>query len=317
MDDKGRTISPFVGNHKHYLRFGNAGNDFDKFTIAFPEKLSNDADAFEYVTPHYEKRVAMYFDPNVGSRQANNTLVTTPRDSWTMGMNVHYNESETREAQFVVIKRGGASSLSITGKSCIVNCVLPPVPVIPLEEVTNLWSDPKTWKNLPNRIPLEGEDVIVPTDYNVIYDIGISPLFKSLEINGRVTFLPGQPAELNTYSIWVRAGELFAGNATHAHDGTVNITLHGNALTPSAFVFSPNIRTMNKNFIVTGTVKFYGKVRSTTTRLHSEVYPNQELFFVAPNLDWKKGDEIALTASNRNIVSYETATILDYLPGNG
>ena len=191
MDDKGRTISPFVGNHKHYLRFGNAGNDFDKFTIAFPEKLSNDADAFEYVTPHYEKRVAMYFDPNVGSRQANNTLVTTPRDSWTMGMNVHYNESETREAQFVVIKRGGASSLSITGKSCIVNCVLPPVPVIPLEEVTNLWSDPKTWKNLPNRIPLEGEDVIVPTDYNVIYDIGISPLFKSLEINGRVTFLPG------------------------------------------------------------------------------------------------------------------------------
>jgi len=88
-------------------------------------------------------------------------------------------------------------------------------------------------------------------------------------------------------------------------------------MTPSAFVFSPNIRTMNKNFIVTGTVKFYGKVRSTTTRLHSEVYPNQELFFVAPNLDWKKGDEIALTASNRNIVSYETATILDYLPGNG
>ena len=59
-----------------------------------------------------------------------------------------------------------------------------------MADVTNLWSDPKTWKHLDNRIPVEGEDVLVPSGYNVIYDIGISPLFKSLEINGRVTFKP-------------------------------------------------------------------------------------------------------------------------------
>ena len=67
---------------------------------------------------------------------------------------------------------------------------MPPVEEEELADVTNLWSDPKTWKHLDNRIPVEGEDVLVPSGYNVIYDIGISPLFKSLEINGRVTFKP-------------------------------------------------------------------------------------------------------------------------------
>ena len=66
--EKGGKITPFVGNHKYYLRFGNAGNDFETFKIAFPGRLSNDGDTFEFVTPHYEQRAAIWFDPNNGSR---------------------------------------------------------------------------------------------------------------------------------------------------------------------------------------------------------------------------------------------------------
>lgn len=114
------------------------------------------------------------------------TLVNTPAEELVMGMNAVYNDTATREMQFVVNARDGSNSLAITGHRCIYNCVIYVAPVYdkPLEKETNLWSDPKTWKNLPNRIPLEGEDVVIESGRNVIYDIGRSPLFKSLEING-------------------------------------------------------------------------------------------------------------------------------------
>lgn len=116
---------------------------------------------------------------------------------------------------------------------------------------------------------MAGEVLVVPSGYNVVYDIGESPLFTSLEINGKVTFKRGQPAKINTFALWVRAGIVEAGNATHPFDSTVDIVLHGNNTTPSSFVFHPNVQVGNKNFIVTGTVNFFGTPRSTSSRLLS------------------------------------------------
>ena len=58
------------------------------------------------------------------------------------------------------------------------------------------WSNPSTWTNLPNRIPLEGEDIEIMDGWDVVYDIGISPVFESLQVNGKLSFLRGQPALL-------------------------------------------------------------------------------------------------------------------------
>jgi hypothetical protein len=57
--------------------------------------------------------------------------------------------------------------------------------------VTHFWSDPGSWPNLSNRIPLEGEAVVIDSKMEIIYDIGISPVFESLEINGKLSFLYG------------------------------------------------------------------------------------------------------------------------------
>ena len=80
---------------------------------------------------------------------------------------------------------------------------------------------------------------MIPPGENVVYDLGESPLYKSLEINGRLGFLPGQDHKLNTRSVWVRAGMLEIGTEDEPFDGTVEIMLHGNNTSPSEFVFAP------------------------------------------------------------------------------
>ena len=113
-----------------------------------------------------------------------------------MGMNVVYNDTETREVLFVVNGRDGSSSLDMTGHRCLENCEsLEPVEE---NEPTGLhyWSDPATWLNLPMRIPLEGEEVHIEDGWDVIYDIGTSPVFQSVQINGKLTFKQGEPALL-------------------------------------------------------------------------------------------------------------------------
>ena len=180
---------PFVTGHRYYIRWAH-GLDFDSVNVQIiPWLWDKDDGNVEFVMPFYETRAAMNFNAN--GRKANMTYVNTPYDEMVMGMNAVYNQTDIREAHFVVNGDSGAGDMSIQGLRCIVNCqpVLPPVIDVPVEIETHLWSDPKTWKNLDNRIPLPGEAVRVESGWNIIYDIGISPLYQSVEINGKVTFL--------------------------------------------------------------------------------------------------------------------------------
>ena len=55
-----------------------------------------------------------------------------------------------------------------------------------------MWSNIDTWANVfdPPRVPVAGDEVKILEDMNVIYDVdlGTSPVFKSLEINGKLSF---------------------------------------------------------------------------------------------------------------------------------
>ena len=74
------------------------------------------------------------------------------------------------------------------------------------------WSDPNSWQYDPPRIPREGEDVVIESHMNILFDIEQSPKLRSLEVNGRLTFVQGADRELRSYKIWVRGGELFIGS---------------------------------------------------------------------------------------------------------
>lgn len=153
--------------------------------------------------------------------------------------------------------------------------------------------------------------------WTVIYDIGISPIFKSVQVNGKLEFLYGQPAILRTYSMWVRAGRVDVGTADAPFDSTVEIQLQGNNTSESQFIFSQAIPTGTKNLIITGTMNMFGTPRTRVTRLLETAYPQQEQIIVETGLDWKNGDKLALPATNANPHNSETVIVEDYDADSG
>jgi len=64
-------------------------------------------------------------------------------------------------------------------------------------------------------LPVDGDEVVIPSDWYMLYDISESdaPKLASLEINGDLTFLEGEDRLLKVYNLWVRAGELNIGTS--------------------------------------------------------------------------------------------------------
>lgn len=233
-----------------------------------------------------------------------------------MGSNVVYNDTETREMIFTVNGRKDNSNMLIKGRRCIVNCTIDDIEENE-DQVTRLWSDVANWPKLDNRIPIAGEAVVIEDGYDIIYDIGESPLFKSIEINGKLSFLQGQPAVVNTYSLWIRAGEMNVGTAEEPFDSTVEIKLHGNNTSESQFVFSEQIPVGNKNLIVTGKLNMFGTPRKRLTRLTQSLYPGQDQLFTEAGLDFVNGDKLGLPATNNDPYQSETVTVESYDSMNG
>ena len=88
-------------------------------------------------------------------------------------------------------------------------------------------------------------------------DVYETPVLGSLEINGKLTCLQGQPCLIHAYNFWVRGGILEIGTASEPFDDTAIITLHGNN-TEEYWAFTPQIDSGNKNLVVTGTANIYG-----------------------------------------------------------
>jgi hypothetical protein len=62
------------------------------------------------------------FIASQGGLQANETMINMSEELLTLGMNVVYNESDTREMHFIVNGRDSSSSLSLEGFRCAGNC---------------------------------------------------------------------------------------------------------------------------------------------------------------------------------------------------
>ena len=144
---------------------------------------------------------------DVNSDTSFNTLV--------LGSNGVFNETNPREMYFVVNGRDDSSELKITGYRCKDHC-----PVDPNDEQEESepvpWSAPETWFNVfgENRVPIAGEEVRIITGMNVVYDIGDSPVFKNIAIDGKLSFADNQNAKINAQEIWVRRGEMNIGTST-------------------------------------------------------------------------------------------------------
>ena len=89
----------------------------------------------------------------------------------------------------------GLRRLDLTGVRCIGGCPQKGIEERPLDLVPRYWSNPSAWDNLPGRIPIEGDAVVVESGWNMIMDIEQTPELASLQINGKLTVVSGAKKE--------------------------------------------------------------------------------------------------------------------------
>ena len=194
-----------------------------------------------------------------------------------------------------------------------------------MEDRIRYWSVLGDWQDVMNQrtrvaLPIDGEEIEIPSNWNMMYDITVAatPKLTSLEVNGRLTFLPGADRKIMTYTLWVRAGELNIGSAADPFPNMATIELQGDN-SEEYFAFTKAIEAGNKNLVITGTVNMYGQSRTANgrTRLMTTVYRGMTLFYVSPGLDWQAGEQVVLAPTNMRTLDTDICTIRSYNAADG
>lgn len=210
-----------------------------------------------------------------------------------------YNQTEVRQFNFVVNGKNmtNRQDLKITAHRCLVNCEEEEIEEVEEEEISSdfiYWSDLGSWES--GSLPVDGEDVEILPGVNMYLDID-TPMLNKLTINGRLT-LPSNEETPTTVSIhakiiYVRQGELLAGTETVPYNGNINIILYGEP-TDETIAYNVFVETGNKVLAIVGTVKLYGLPRDRMSRLKAVALRTDISVYVATNLDWVAGDQVAL-----------------------
>jgi len=138
------------------------------------------------------------------------------------------------------------------------------------------WSDPDSWPS--GEVPVEGDDVVIESAMWIEFDVEDTPILKSLEINGRLTF-KNDPEEavdrtLRSHWVYVRAGELHIGTEEEPYNGVATIHLYGRPL-DETLAFSMITEGGNKGLFIVGNVTMYGQPRDNWSRLRDNCYKGQ------------------------------------------
>lgn len=309
---------PFVTGHNYQVRWAH-GLDFTKMTLRTISSAQQETDLpIELMIKHFDVREAVWVDTNL-ERVDNETLTTKDPLTLQTGDNIVYNDTETREIHLLINGRNDTiNKITMTGVRCISNCVEEIIDE-ELEDTPRFWSDIASWTNLPNRLPLEDEDIEIKSGWNMICDIVNPPKLNHLQINGKLTFMQGMDIHLQAHSIFVRAGELEIGTAAVPFTGKAKITLHGDH-TESFFAFTRLVEAGNKNLVITGKASIFATPRdpaSQMVRLVRTAVKGDTSIYVPIGLDWVTGDMVALAPTNMRTMDSDSATLVSYNSATG
>lgn len=141
----------------------------------------------------------------------NGSLLSTASSDLKTGMNIVYNDTATRLAEFIVTGNydsEGDREIEMLGIQCLGNCV-EEVETVEIDSEYVFWSDPDSWPS--GSVPAEGEDVTIEPGVNMLLDVEEPPIFNFVKIQGRLTFNPDHPCHLQAYQVFVQGGELYVG----------------------------------------------------------------------------------------------------------
>ncbi|KAK7898488.1 hypothetical protein WMY93_019341 [Mugilogobius chulae] len=202
---------------------------------------------------------------------------------------------------------------------CIAPTPAPPatLPPLPDKRPANFirWSDASFWNKSAennNTVPGEGAQVVVPAGEWVVLDVSTPPLGK-LTVKG-VLEIPDDlnttssgsrrrrstaaPVVLNAVHILIEGGRLIAGSPESPFEGELHIVLKGNHRTTDwPLPNGPNLG--SKALGVFGTLELYGKPPNVYhTKLSATSAAGTNTLTLAKAVDWKVGDEVAVSTSS-------------------
>ena len=315
-------VIPMITNYEYKVHIGQ-GADFTSLEgeYSYKELLNGETKAFIVHFNHTERAEAFYFDytDSSNARQSSSSL-TSPlslTDTTQTGGSLYMNNvtrhttlkfdgqaEDTLKFKFIrdeCITVGGCNNKNMPGDEEI-------------EEDPRYWSDTRSWQT--NKLPVEGEDVIIESSWNMILDIPETPILRSLEINGRLTVQnDGSSYELKSYLIYVRKGELIVGTKDEPFTGTTIFTLHGDRSSLDVYFHDKMFEGGNKVIANTGKVRMYGKPITTKwTRLAAIAKAGATSIEVIGDIrDWAAGDELGIAPSGRDYTHRDFAVIKEII----
>jgi hypothetical protein len=183
---------PFVTNHRYRVHW-RQGLDFERMKFEVSENWET-TDHNVLINMNFtETREVMNVttDYGAGDLIANTTLTTKASTAWQTGDNICYNDTDTRQFEFVINgKNSSKSEILINGHQCFYGeCSLGEIDEFGLESWERNWSDVANWES--GVLPVEGDDVEIKSGKNFFLDLDETPILNSLTINGRLTFRTG------------------------------------------------------------------------------------------------------------------------------
>ena len=186
---------------------------------------------------------------------------------------------------------------------------------VPDPGVTKRWSDPSTWDN--SMPPGLNDDVLITGPGSVVeLDVLNSPRLNSITIENGAKLVVADPAivhaegsmslQLNVAHIHVMGmnSAFEAGSEAVPLQGRVSIRLYGTKNTPP---LHGNGEAGNKAiFVHGGRLDFHGAPRIPTwTRLGATANAGSTSLVVQGEVDWKEGEEIAITSSDFDVAGFD------------
>jgi len=129
-----------------------------------------------------------------------------------------------------------------------------------------MWSDIASWPS--GKVPVDGENVEIPTGKNIVFNLGESPKFKLIKVFGCLNFLTDNSKDqiLHAEQIFVFGGKLNIGSSTTPFTKKATIVLYGSY--DDQFITMPGATEAgNKMIANVGQVKMYGAPRRRMSRL--------------------------------------------------
>lgn len=220
---------PYVTGHRYRLHW-EAGLDFESLKIEVSERWETTDKDIRMVFNFTEKTEAVNITTNYGGAGSiqieNNTLATGTKS----GDYQLRNATEVREFEILINgKDTTRSKLRVDRHECIHGkCPIEAVEDMNLPDKPSPWSDKASWGGV---LPIDGDELEIKNNMWIELDLAETPKLKKLEINGRLSVKVDKdnlPAiKLQSFLIWVRAGELLVGTAEAPFEQMFTVELLG------------------------------------------------------------------------------------------